>query len=62
VENDFENYGLQILVKFRENENLQELCGTQSGGERSVSTAIYLLALQELTQVPFRCMDEINQV
>ncbi|KAE9421351.1 hypothetical protein Angca_007263, partial [Angiostrongylus cantonensis] len=33
----------------------------QSGGERSVSTMLYLLALQELCPVPFRCVDEINQ-
>ena len=33
----------------------------QSGGERSVATALYMLALQELTTVPFRCVDEINQ-
>ena len=33
----------------------------QSGGERSVATALYMLALQELTVVPFRCVDEINQ-
>ena len=34
----------------------------QSGGERSVSTAIFMLALQALTTVPFRCVDELNQV
>lgn len=34
---------------------------TQSGGERAVATAIYLLSLQKLTTVPFRCVDEINQ-
>ena len=27
----------------------------------SVTTAVYMLALQELTTVPFRCVDEINQ-
>jgi hypothetical protein len=35
--------------------------GAQSGGEKSVTTAVYMMALQELTQVPFRCVDEINQ-
>ena len=41
---------------------LQDLSkGTQSGGEKSVTTAVYMMALQELTQVPFRCVDEINQ-
>ena len=34
----------------------------QSGGERSVSTMLYLMALQELTKCPFRVVDEINQV
>ena len=54
-ENDFENYGISIRVKFRDNEPLQELTGArQSGGERSVSTALYMLALQQLTSVPFR--------
>ena len=26
-----------------------------------MATALYMLALQELTSVPFRCVDEINQ-
>lgn len=34
----------------------------QSGGERSVSTMLYLMALQELNRCPFRVVDEINQV
>jgi hypothetical protein len=33
----------------------------QSGGERSVSTIFYLMALQDLAQSPFRVVDEINQ-
>lgn len=38
---------LQIKVKFREEEQLQLLTGhRQSGGERSVSTILYLIALQ----------------
>jgi hypothetical protein len=32
-----------------------------SGGERAVSTIMYLMALQELTSAPFRVVDEINQ-
>jgi len=60
--NDFDNYGIKILVKYRETEPLQELTPhLQSGGERSVATAVYMLALQALTTVPFRCVDEINQ-
>jgi len=61
-ENDFDNYGIKIMVKYRDHETLQELTPhRQSGGERSVATAIYMLALQALTTVPFRCVDEINQ-
>lgn len=60
---DFDQYGLQIRVKFRDVEELQELTRHfQSGGERTVTTAIYMIALQELSRVPFRCVDEINQV
>lgn len=33
----------------------------QSGGERAVSTAFYLMALQSLARAPFRVVDEINQ-
>merc|ERR1712059_17173 len=59
---DFSSYGIQIQVRFRQGHELQELSkGTQSGGEKSVTTAVYMMALQELTQVPFRCVDEINQ-
>ena len=44
---DFEKYGVQIKVKFRDQEELQELnAQRQSGGERSVSTVLYLMALQ----------------
>jgi len=61
-ENDFDNYGIKILVKYRDHEVLQELnAHRQSGGERSVATAIFMLSLQALTTVPFRCVDEINQ-
>lgn len=60
--NDFEKYGIIVKVKFRDAEPLKELKPShQSGGERSVSTMIYMIALQELTTVPFRCVDEINQ-
>ncbi|RWS26333.1 structural maintenance of chromosomes protein 5-like protein [Leptotrombidium deliense] len=61
-DDDFESYGISIRVKFRDNETLKTLSSIhQSGGERSVSTMIYMIALQELTKVPFRCVDEINQ-
>ncbi|OXB54916.1 hypothetical protein ASZ78_008153 [Callipepla squamata] len=34
----------------------------ESGGEKSVSTVLYLMALQELNRCPFRVVDEINQI
>jgi len=50
-------------VKFRAENKLKELTSHfQSGGERSVSTMLYLISLQELTKCPFRLVDEINQV
>lgn len=59
---NFSAYGIMILVKYRDNEQLIPLSSTrQSGGERSVATMIYMLALQTKTTVPFRCVDEINQ-
>jgi hypothetical protein len=86
-------YGLAILISFRENGALrvrccstlavfpvssvtaclvclyafvlcvvQELSGTlHSGGERALSTMLYMLAMQDLTPCPFRIVDEINQ-
>ncbi|KAJ8979330.1 hypothetical protein NQ317_006944 [Molorchus minor] len=59
---DFSQYGLSIKVTYRNGEPLQELnSNVQSGGERAVATAAFMLSLQELTPVPFRCVDEINQ-
>lgn len=53
---------INIFVKFRKNENLQQLTSYfQSGGERSVSTIIFLLSLLDITPTPFRLVDEINQ-
>lgn len=61
-EKDFSRYGISVKVTYRDGEPLQELnSNVQSGGERAVATAAYMLALQELTPVPFRCVDEINQ-
>ncbi|KTW32059.1 DNA repair ATPase SMC5 [Pneumocystis jirovecii RU7] len=60
--NGFDKWRIEILVKFRDNENLQLLTAQrQSGGERSVSTVFYLIAMQSLLKVPFRVVDEINQ-
>ncbi|XP_061384742.1 structural maintenance of chromosomes protein 5 [Danaus plexippus] len=59
---EFSCYGLHIMVQFRVGERLRQLTrDTQSGGERALSTALYLLALQARVAVPFRCVDEINQ-
>jgi structural maintenance of chromosomes protein 5 len=59
---DFEKWQLHIKVKFRETEELQQLTAQrQSGGERSVSTIFFLMALQEMARAPFRVVDEINQ-
>ncbi|KAI9193711.1 uncharacterized protein BJ171DRAFT_463948 [Polychytrium aggregatum] len=61
-EEDYSKWGVEILVKFRDTEKLQVLTGfRQSGGERSVSTILYLMALQGLSTSPFRVVDEINQ-
>jgi len=52
---DFDSYGIQIMVQFRRNVQLQPLDKfIQSGGERAVSIAIYSLSLQHVTHVPFR--------
>lgn len=59
---NFKEWGIEIRVSFRENVKPQVLSArVQSGGERSVSTIMYLMALQEMMVSPFRCVDEINQ-
>ncbi|XP_063068342.1 structural maintenance of chromosomes protein 5 [Engraulis encrasicolus] len=61
-EEEYDKYGIRIRVKFRNSTQLHELTPHhQSGGERSVSTMLYLMALQELNRCPFRVVDEINQ-
>lgn len=61
-DDDFANYAIEIKVKFREGEALATLDPhRQSGGERSVSTILYLVALQGVAAAPFRVVDEINQ-
>lgn len=59
---DYAQWGIEILVKFRDSEEMKPLTGQrQSGGERSVSTIMYLMALQTMAKAPFRVVDEINQ-
>lgn len=61
-EEEYDKYGVRIRVKFHSSTQLHELTAYhQSGGERSVTTMLYLMALQELNRCPFRVVDEINQ-
>ncbi|XP_010566912.1 PREDICTED: structural maintenance of chromosomes protein 5 [Haliaeetus leucocephalus] len=61
-EEEYDKYGIRIRVKFHRSTELHELTPYhQSGGEKSVSTMLYLMALQELNRCPFRVVDEINQ-
>ncbi|CCA70235.1 hypothetical protein PIIN_04174 [Serendipita indica DSM 11827] len=59
---DYSKWAIEILVKFRSNEPLQLLTGQrQSGGERSLTTILYLMSLTGLAKTPFALVDEINQ-
>jgi chromosome segregation ATPase len=59
---DYHQYAVHIRVKFRDEGGLEVLSASRhSGGEKSVSTIMYLLSLQKITQTPFRIVDEINQ-
>ncbi|KAM6230465.1 structural maintenance of chromosomes protein 5 [Porphyrio hochstetteri] len=61
-EEEYDKYGIRIRVKFHSTTELHELTPYhQSGGEKSVSTILYLMSLQELNRCPFRVVDEINQ-
>jgi len=56
-ENPFEG-GLDVLLQFPGKTELT--IGSASGGEKSVSTVCYLLALQQIHPMPFYVMDEID--
>ncbi|KAJ2728023.1 Structural maintenance of chromosomes protein 5 [Coemansia sp. D1744] len=59
---DYGNWGVEIRVAFRKSESLQVLDNhRQSGGERAVSTILYLQSMQHMVSAPFRVVDEINQ-
>ncbi len=61
-DDDFASYAIEIKVSFRSATKLATLSAEfHSGGERSVSTMMYLISLQPLTPAPFRLVDEINQ-
>ena len=56
-ENPFDG-GLDVLLQFPEKPELT--MGSASGGEKSVATVCYLLALQQIHPMPFYVMDEID--
>jgi len=56
-ENPFEG-GLDVLLQFPGKTELT--IGSASGGEKSVSTVCYLLALQQIHPMPFYILDEID--
>ncbi|KAL6307041.1 P-loop containing nucleoside triphosphate hydrolase protein [Sparassis latifolia] len=59
---DYDKWAIEIFVKFRDSEKLQLLTGErQSGGERSLTTILYLMSLTEEARAPFSLVDEINQ-
>ncbi|KAI0058575.1 P-loop containing nucleoside triphosphate hydrolase protein [Artomyces pyxidatus] len=59
---DFDKWAITILVKFRDTEKLQQLTAhRQSGGERSLTTILYLMSMTEHARAPFSLVDEINQ-
>jgi hypothetical protein len=54
--------GLVIRVAFRKAGELEALSkDRQSGGEKALTTMMFLLAMQAVTPLPFRVVDEINQ-
>ncbi|QLL34040.1 hypothetical protein HG536_0F03650 [Torulaspora globosa] len=58
----FAEWKIEIKVAFRDSAELTRLdAQKQSGGERAVSTVLYMIALQPFTTAPFRVVDEINQ-
>jgi len=59
---NYNEWEIKIMTKFRNDQPWKQLSSSaQSGGEKSVATMLYLLSLQEVTTVPFRVVDEINQ-
>ncbi len=55
--NAFDKYAIHIRVKFRDEEALQLLSATrQSGGERAVTTILYVMALQAQPALPAPCI------
>jgi chromosome segregation protein len=59
-EKDIEVAGLQICVGFKGAKPMALDAYTQSGGERSTATMMFLLALQQHVRSPFRAVDEYD--
>ncbi len=59
-EKDIEVAGLQIYVGFKGAKPMPLDAYTQSGGERSTATMMFLLALQQHVRSPFRAVDEYD--
>ena len=59
-EHDIEAAGLQIFVGFKGAKPVPLDAYTQSGGERSTSTMMFLLALQQHVRSSFRAVDEYD--
>jgi chromosome segregation ATPase len=59
-EKDIETAGLQIYVGFKGARPVALDAYTQSGGERSTATMMFLLALQQHVRSPFRAVDEYD--
>jgi chromosome segregation protein len=57
---DIETAGLQLTVGFKGAEPMILDSYTQSGGERSIATMAFLLALQQHLKSPFRAVDEFD--
>jgi len=54
TEADYDKWGIQIKVAFRDNEKVQILTShRQSGGERALTTVMYVMSLAELAKAPF---------
>jgi len=57
---DIEDAGLEIHVGFKGGKPVPLNSYTQSGGERSIATMSFLLALQQHVRSPFRAVDEYD--
>ena len=63
IDQDISKWGIIRRAQFRQSTKLATMnAQEQSGGEKSVGTIMYMMALQSLTDCPFRVVDEINQV